>query len=114
MLARKYRLHFKKDIEEVFEKGKYKHLSPFLTLHYLKKENLDNSKVGFIISKKTEKTAVGRNRGVRQARHIILGLIQNDKLINGYHLIFVIRKDFLGLKHEVQVEKVLKLLGDLK
>jgi len=114
MLAKKYRLHLKKEIEEVFEKGKYKHLFPFLTLHYLKKENLDNSKVSFIISKKTEKTAVGRNRGVRQARHIILNLIQNNKLIGNYHLIFVIRKGFLGLENKEQIKKVLELLSELK
>ena len=69
MLAKKYRLHLDKDIQNILKKGRI-YFSPFFNLKILK-NNLSNSRFCIIVSTKISKKAVVRNKIKRQLRSII-------------------------------------------
>lgn len=69
MLAQKNRLRKKKDIEMVFKQGDG-FRQGFLYLK-IRKNNLDTSRFGFVISKKFSKKAVIRNKTKRRLSEII-------------------------------------------
>lgn len=69
MLRQKNRLTKKKDFDVVFKQGKG-FVAGFLYLK-IKKNNLDSSRFGFIVSKKFSKKAVERNKIKRRLREII-------------------------------------------
>ena len=69
MLGQKNRLLKKKDFDSVFKQGQgFK--QGFLYLK-IKKNNLDSSRFGFIVSKKFSKKAVARNKIKRRLGEII-------------------------------------------
>jgi len=69
MLPKKYRLTNKKDFEKVFKFGRGRH-AEILGIKFAK-NNLGNSRFGFIVSKKVFSKATGRNKIKRQIREII-------------------------------------------
>lgn len=69
MLAKRYRLHFDKDIQQVLKKGKIV-FGPFFNLKILSNK-LDVSRFCIIISTKISKKAVVRNKAKRQLNSII-------------------------------------------
>ncbi|MEA3295604.1 MAG: ribonuclease P protein component [Patescibacteria group bacterium] len=69
MLLKQNRLKKKKDFEKVFNQGKiYRH--DFLFLKILSND-LEFSRIGFIVSKKISKKAVVRNKVKRRLRNIV-------------------------------------------
>ncbi len=84
MLKKKYRLlrETKFDNKNIFT-------SPFFVLRIAKNEK-SLSRFGFVVSKKTDKRAVVRNRVKRQIRHNIEENL--DKINPGYDILFVLKK----------------------
>lgn len=66
-LKKAERLHKKKLIEELFNKGSYFYLPPF-KVYYLGLKELEQNQVLFSIPKRSFKKAVDRNRLKRQSR----------------------------------------------
>lgn len=78
----------------------------FLSLKYLKKE--DSLRIAFVISNKSEKSAVERNRVRRQAREVVRPLLPSFK--SGYDLIFLFKKPFVDLDFAQKAEQMNKLI----
>lgn len=110
MLAKKFRLKRKKDFEKVIEKGKHL-IENFLILKTLK-NNLESSRIGFVVGKKISKKATVRNKIKRRLREVTRANIA--KIKPGYDLIFLAKK---GIEREslLELKKVVKsLLGKAK
>lgn len=112
MLPEENRLRLKKDHDTVYKKGlRYK--SPFFLLICLKKTDSSlSTRFSFVISKKTEKTAVMRNRVRRQMRELVR---KNLKFINsGFDCIMIANREFVGKKTKSLIpefERILKKAG---
>ena len=65
MLLKENRLKKRKDFEILYKKGKSSG-SKFLVFKYLKTQPEDPIRIAFVISNKTEKSAIKRNRIKRQ------------------------------------------------
>ena len=107
MLKRENRIRLRKEFAEIKNKGKilYSPLFGFLT----QKENDDQKKFGFIVSKKISKKAVDRNK----IRRILSEVVRKNlgKFENGTRIIFLTKKEILGKKMkeiEKEVEKFIK------
>ena len=107
MLKRENRIRLRKEFAEIKNKGKilYSPLFGFLTY----KENDDQKKFGFIVSKKISKKAVDRNK----IRRILSEVVREnlEKFENGTRIIFLTKKEILGKKMkeiEKEVEKFMK------
>lgn len=88
MLKKKYRI-----LKETKFEKKFTHTSPFFVLKFTKNEK-SFSRFGFIVSKKTDKRAVARNRIKRQIRY---GIEKNiDKISPGYDILFVLKKQIMS------------------
>lgn len=103
MLKRENRIRLKKEFTEVKNKGRilYSPLFGFLTY----KENDDQKKFGFIVSKKISKRAVDRNK----IRRILSEVVREnlERFENGTRIIFLTKKEILGKKYD-EVEKEIK------
>ena len=102
MLSKKYRLQKDKDFDLVFKKGKNSG-SEFLFLK-LRKNDLEISRFGFILSKKISKNATVRNKIKRRLREIIRKELGNIK--SGFDIVIVAKpkivgKDYLEIREEV-------------
>lgn len=103
MLKKKYRI----PKEVVFEKQQ-NISSPFFVLRFTKNEKGLN-RFGFVVSKKTDKRAVVRNRVKRQVR---FGIEKNfDKIKTGFDFLFIVKKQLLN-KTTKEAEEI--VLGELK
>jgi len=107
MLSKKYRLQKDKDFDLVFKKGKNLG-SEFLFLK-LRKNGLEISRFGFILSKKISKNATVRNKIKRRLREIIRKKLNDIK--PGFDVVIgtkigVIDKSYPEMKR--QVEELLK------
>lgn len=105
-LNKKNRLKKKRDFENVFKKGKAVK-SSFLFIKYIKNE-LDISRLGFVVSAKVAKKAVERNKIRRILSEGIRGQINN---LNGYDIVvFATGKIITGHKEDIVADflKVLK------
>lgn len=107
MLKRENRIRLKKEFAEVKNKGRilYSPLFGFLTY----KENDDQKKFGFIVSKKISKRAVDRNK----IRRILSEVVREnlERFENGTRIIFLTKKEILGKKMkeiEKEVEKFVR------
>ena len=77
MLAKINRLQKTKDIERVFKKGKG--VKEGLLILKTVKNNLENSRFGFIVSQKVSKKANLRNKVKRRLRDLVKGRLQKIK-----------------------------------
>ena len=99
MLAKINRIKKKKDFDEIFKKGKI-FRSDSLIFKF-KKNNLKESRFGFVVSLKVSKSAVVRNKIRRRMSEIIR---QNmDGIKNGTDLVIIAlpgfeKKDFIETK----------------
>ena len=107
MLKRENRIRLKKEFTEVKNKGRilYSPLFGFLTY----KENDDQKKFGFIVSKKISKRAVDRNK----IRRILSEVVRKklEKFEGGTRIIFLTKKEILDKKYneiEKEVERFIK------
>lgn len=88
MLPRPYRLRKKKDFSKVLDRGKAFHTPLFVLLALKKKE--EQTRVGFLVSKKFDKRAVTRNRAKRMLSE---GLrMRLDDLPPYFDIILIARK----------------------
>jgi len=107
MLGPKHRLRTMRDFKHLYKKGKSVG-NRELMARILKTGEENPLRFAFIISVKTEKTAVGRNRAKRQLRAIIRQEL--PKLKEGYDIALTIKKNFLPLEIEQKVKSVKDVL----
>jgi ribonuclease P protein component len=106
LLPRKFRLCKNKDFRIIYRSGK-SISNQFLVL-YIRKNNINETRIGFSISKKIGK-ANERNLLKRQLREITRKFLPLIK--SGYDLVFVARQRIKGLDYG-NLEKSVKLLLD--
>lgn len=100
-----------KDFDKLFKKGKSSG-NKFLIVKVVKTKPEDPLRIAFVVSNKTEKSAVKRNRAKRQAREIVHKLL--PKLKSELDAAVTIKKAFLPLEFkdkEKAVEDVLAKAG---
>lgn len=109
-MNRKYSLKKNDDFLKVIKKGNYVN-TPFFTLYELRKENLEEYKIGISISKKYGK-AHHRNKAKRRLREIFR---KNHNIFNNSSLyVIIIRERFNELNFQ-EIEKIfLKAMNKLK
>jgi ribonuclease P protein component len=66
-------------------------------------------RVAFTVGLKISKKAVERNRVRRQMREVVRLFMKDDKLKNGYYLLFVAKKEILG-KEYLEIAKEMGML----
>lgn len=107
MLSRQYRLQKDKDFELVFKEGKI-FSSKFLFLK-LRKNNLKDSRFGFILSKKISKKSTVRNKIKRKLREIIRKDL--DKIRAGFDVVIVVKPEIISKNYRDMSIEIEKLLG---
>ena len=114
MLAKKYRLTGRSVLEEVKKEGSLYQADSFGIL--IRKRVGDKpSRFAFIVSTKISKKAVERNMAKRRLREAVNQGI--EKVVNGYDVIFLVKKRTLGRKSGdiiSEVEKIFKESGLIK
>ncbi len=103
-LAKKFRLKLQRDFEKISEKGEFNRVAG-LDIKYIPNQ-LDHTRISVIISKKTSKKAVTRNKARRRILEIIRPLLKN---LSGYDIIFFPKKEILE-KDFSEVKKAVELL----
>jgi ribonuclease P protein component len=103
VLKREFRLRKKREFLELKEKGR-KLSSPLFGLVYLKS---DESKFGWIVSKKISKKAVERNKIRRRLAEVV-----KNNWIDGYKILLLVRSEILG-KKLIEIESEWKRLRDI-
>lgn len=89
MLSRNFRLKKKKDFERVQKKGKTIK-SDFLVLKFTNNDK-EETRVGFVCSKKVSKKAVTRNQIKRRLRQAVKD--HQEKLKLGYDVVFFAKQN---------------------
>lgn len=112
MFNQQHRLKKKRDIEIVFENGRFVasslstmklwHVDPekFPKRSYSKNE----LKIAVVVSKKVSKSAVKRNRLKRQMREVIRLLLKKEALRQGNYIVLMAKPEMLG-KAYAEIEK---------
>jgi len=103
MLAKINRIKKEKDFEAVFKNSKSLRSGPFI--FRIAKNNLDLSRVGFVVSQKVSKKATLRNRVKRRLADAIRGEMGNIK--GGTDLVLIAlpgaeKEDFLDIRKTVK------------
>lgn len=93
MLSLKHRLKKRSDFDALFKKGRVVSETA-ISLRYSKTSPGMPGRAAFVVSAKTEKSAVRRNRAKRQARAILRSIIPH---LQGYDLAFFMRRAFLEM-----------------
>ena len=101
MLPFKNRLKKEKDFQQVFNKGKFIN-SDLISVRFLD-NNTDDTRVGFIVSKKVSKKAVLRNRVKRKLREVMRANM--EKIKGGFDIIITAKS--------IELEKIDKTLEEL-
>ena len=106
MLPQKNRIRKKSDFQNILKKGKAFFCPLFVVK--VKKNNLEFSRFAFIISKKTEKKAVKRNRIRRLFREVIKEIM--PFISENIDVVFIIKNNKIDDVETIkkQVEKALK------
>lgn len=116
-LQKNERLHSKKSIKELFDKGSSFFLYPFKVLHLtLDGTHAETNQVLFSVSKRKIKNAVHRNylkRRVKEAYRLNKSLLASAVTKNKIALIYVASdlEDFHTIQHKVQ--RILKKITGL-
>ncbi len=101
MLPFKNRLKKEKDFQQVFNKGRFIN-SDLISVRFLD-NNTDDTRVGFIVSKKVSKKAVLRNRVKRKLREVMRANM--EKIKGGFDIIITAKS--------IELEKIDKTLEEL-
>lgn len=107
MLSKTHRLSKRKDFDLVFKRGRVV-TDRAMFLKFVKTSSGQPLRAAFVISAKTEKSAVKRNRARRQAREAFRKII--PELPVGYDLVFTIKPSFLPLPYTQKSEVMKRLL----
>lgn len=90
MLQRQFRLPFGEKKPPL-----YSYKTPYFIVKVFS-SSLQSPRFGFVVSKKTAKNAVSRNRVKRQVRAVIEEHLSQIK--SGYDILFIVQKGALGAK----------------
>lgn len=104
MLAQKNRLKKNKDFQLIYQQKK-SFIGKYLVL-YIRKNNLDDVRIGFTVSKKIGK-AVVRNKVKRRLKEICR--VNVSRFAPGYDLIFVARGKIKGISYQLVEQEIEKL-----
>jgi ribonuclease P protein component len=107
MLPKKNRTN-KKLVEEIFKKGVFVS-TPHLSLKYYLEGNNTSPRVSFVVPKKIEKRAVGRNY-LRRRGYLILEKYFK-KLPAGFYGVFVFKKIITVKEIEDEIKKILNQIN---
>lgn len=107
MLRQENRLRRKRDVDNIFKKGKT--IAGKLIFLKIIKNNLNNSRFGFVISTKISKKAVIRNKIKRQLREIIRKNLPNIK--PGLDVLIIAKPEIIDKKYQDIKEEVERLLN---
>lgn len=122
MLLQKHRLKKTKDIEIVFENGRFVggkfatikvwHINPeqFPKRGY----SLNDIKIAVVVSKKVEKRAVQRNRLKRQMREVIRLLLKEEQLRPGNMLIVMAKPEMIDTPYQDIAQDLIALFDRAK
>lgn len=117
-LQKNERLHSKKSIKELFDKGSSFFLYPFKVIHLtLNGPHAETNQVLFSVSKRKIKKAVHRNyikRRIKEAYRLNKSLIGSSGVQNRIAFIYISSEleDFQTIQGKIQ--KILKKLANLK
>ncbi len=103
MLSKVNRLKKKKDFENIAKKGRVVNAG-FLVLKFVN-NNIDKTRVGFVISKKVLNRAVDRNKIKRRLRQAVRSVLLDIKA--GYDIAFFAR-------HGIEKQEKERLEGNVK
>ena len=106
MLNQLNRLKKNKEFQRVYQ-CKKSFIGRYLVL-YLKKNDLNYSRFGFVVSKKVGK-AVERNKIKRRLKEICR--LNFDRFKTGYDLIFIARIKIKGIGYQLVEQEIEKLCG---
>lgn len=101
MLPFKNRLKKEKDFQQVFNKGRFIN-SDLISVRFLG-NSTDDTRVGFIVSKKVSKKAVLRNRVKRKLREVMR--VNMEKIKGGFDIIITAKS--------IELEEIDKTLEEL-
>lgn len=101
MLPFKNRLKKEKDFQQVFNKGRFIN-SDLISVRFLG-NSTDDTRVGFIVSKKVSKKAVLRNRVKRKLREVMRANM--EKIKGGFDIIITAKS--------IELEEIDKTLEEL-
>src|SRR3989339_96087 len=112
MLPKENRLTRMKDYAILFEAGQYLPQKNFSLKYWRlepdkyprRKYSIKDLRIGFLVSKKIDKRAVVRNRLKRQMREVVRLLLQEKKVVGGYHLAFIAQAGSAKLEY-TDIEK---------
>ena len=107
MLPKQHRLRSMRDFKHLFKKGR-RSGNIYLTVRTVKTKPGDPLRTAFIISNKTEKSAVKRNRAKRQLREIVRALL--PQLSIGMDVAITIKIQFLPLSFKEKTEATVDVL----
>lgn len=107
MLPRKFRLHYKKDIQKLFVKGKIV-FGLMINIKY-NSNQLDVSRFTIVVGTKVSKKAVVRNRIKRQIRAIVYRNL--SKFNPGFDLMFMVKKEAVGKTSNDFETEILRILS---
>lgn len=111
MLAKSNRLTRRRDFDALFKKGRGVS-DPALSLRYTRTASDKPFRLAFIVSTKTEKSAVRRNRAKRQAREIIRKLLPS--LPAGVDGALSIKRPFLSMTFAQKQQAITRLFTRAK
>lgn len=124
MLPGENRLKHDRDFKTLFAEGKF--VSGSLVNAQIwkiepekyprRKYSLEDLKIGFVVSKKTSKSAVKRNRIKRQMSEAVRLLIQKNTLKTGYLVLILAKNEILDQEYveiEKSIQQLLKRIGIL-
>jgi len=107
MLPKSHRLAKRRDFEQLFKASKSTG-SRNLVFKYAKTKASEPIRIAFVISNKTEKSAVKRNRVKRQLREIVRELL--SELPSGYDAAFIAKAGLVEMDYEKKAAEVKHLL----
>ena len=112
MLPVKNRLRKSRDFDLTFRKGRSAFGSGLGIKS--KKNNLEETRVGFVVSAKISKKATQRNLLKRRLREIFRLMLKKEELKGGYDLVVLTRVGVIEIKYSELKEEVRVLLSRLK
>lgn len=111
MLPAKHRLTKRKDFDALFKRGKVV-FGQTLQIRIMRQETQKDTRLAVVVSAKTEKSAVRRNRAKRQAREVIRQLL--PQLHPGFDAAITLKAPFLKMDFDKKQQALTAALTKAK